>query len=145
MYLFVTKMVLFKLGKIENQPIPFWLQKGTKKCENLWNLFFRKLWPLSFQKTSQPCLDHVWNGFYALVKFGRNHPKVPFWPFFIKTDGATWDHKFWSKHRKNILRPDFESLRAILSISNFIFIYSCLFVTRTVFQAYIGKTEYWTQ
>ena len=85
--------------------------------------------------TSQPCLDHVWNGFYAMVKFDLNHPKVqfsPLWTILVKIDGSTWDHNFLSKHQKNILRPDFESLGSIFSISNFIFIFSCLFVTRTV-------------
>ena len=95
--------------------------------------------------TSQPCLNHVWNGFYALLKFGRNHSKVPCWPFFMKIDGATWDHKFWSRHRKNILRPDFESLGPILFISNFIFIFSCLFVTRTVSKACIAHLRYENQ
>ena len=40
LYLFVTKTVLFRLGKIENQPIPFWLQKGTKKCRNFMKIIF---------------------------------------------------------------------------------------------------------
>ena len=82
LYLFVTKTVLFRWGKIKNLPIPFWLQKSTKKCRNFIKIIFHQLWTLSFQMTSQPCLDHVWKGFYTLVKFGQNHPKVqslPFW------------------------------------------------------------------
>ena len=40
LYLFVTKTVLFRLGKIENLPIPFWLQKSTKKCRNFIKIIF---------------------------------------------------------------------------------------------------------
>ena len=40
LYLFVIKTVLFRLGKIENQPIPFWLQKSTKKCRNFIKIIF---------------------------------------------------------------------------------------------------------
>ena len=33
LYFFVTKKVLFRLRKIKNLPIPFWLQKSTKSVE----------------------------------------------------------------------------------------------------------------
>ena len=95
--LFVTKTVFFRLGKIENQPIPFWFQKSTKKCRNFIKIIFLATMDLSFQMTSQTCLDQAWNGFYAMVKFGLNHPKVPCSPFLtilVKIDGTTWDHKF---------------------------------------------------
>ena len=57
---------------------------------------------------------------------------MSFLPFFAKIHPSTSEYKFRTKHRRNILRPYFESLGSILSISNFIFIFWCLFVTQTV-------------
>ena len=50
---------------------------------------------------------------------------------FEKIHGAIKNHKIRSRRRKNILRSFFERLWSTLSISNFIFIFWCLFVTRT--------------
>ena len=82
---------------------------------------------LSFSK-------RFWNRFYVLVKFGQKQRKLSFLRFLVKIDPTTWKHKFRTKHRKNIPRPWFESLGSILSIFNIFIIFSCLFVTKTVFQ-----------
>ena len=68
------------------------------------------------------------------MKFGQKQPKMAFLRFLVKIDPATWDHKFRSKHRKNIPSSVFESLGSILSVFNIFIIFSCLFVTKTVFQ-----------
>ena len=49
------------------------------------------------------------------------------------------EYEFRTKHHRNILRPYFESLGSILSISNFIFIFWCLFVTQTVSSVWTGS------
>ena len=64
---------------------------------------------------------------------------MPFWRFLVKIHQAAWDHKFCSKHRRNILRPVFESLGSIFFIFNFIFTFSCLFVTKTVLMVSISE------
>ena len=59
--------------------------------------------------------------------------KIVIWPFLGTIHSAnSTEHKFRTKRRRNILRPDFESLGSTLSISNLIFIFQCLFVTQTV-------------
>ena len=58
--------------------------------------------------------------------------KSGFLAIFEKNDGATKNHKLRSRRRKNILRSFFERLRSTFSISNFIFVFWCLFVTQTV-------------
>ena len=57
--------------------------------------------------------------------------KSGFFAIFEKIDEAIENHKIRSRRRKNILRSFFERLWSTLSISNFIFIFWCLFVTRT--------------
>ena len=112
--------------------IPFWFQKGTKKYKNFMKIIFSKNMdsqlskgvPTIFRSFLERILasDVVWSKIAKiaiLACFGENHV-------------TTSEHKFRTKHRRNILRPDFESLGPILSISNFIFIFSCLFVTQTV-------------
>ena len=58
--------------------------------------------------------------------------KTGFFAFFEKSDGSTKNHKLRSGRRKNILRSFFGRLRSTFSISNFIFIFWYLFVTKTV-------------
>ena len=58
--------------------------------------------------------------------------KSGFFTIFEKIDGVIKNHKIRSKCRKNILRLFFERLRSTFSISNFIFIFLCFFVTQTV-------------
>ena len=58
--------------------------------------------------------------------------KSGFLAIFEKNDGATKNHKLRSRRRKNILRSFFERLRSTFSISNFIFVFWCIFVTQTV-------------
>ena len=58
--------------------------------------------------------------------------KSGFFAIFEKIDGAIKNHRIRSRRRKNILRSVFEWLRSTFSISNFIFISWCLFVTQTV-------------
>ena len=58
--------------------------------------------------------------------------KSGFFAIFEKIDEAIKNHKIRSRRRKNILRSVFERLRSTFSISNFIFIFWCLFVTQTV-------------
>ena len=70
-----------------------------------------------------------------------------FFRFLARTHPATSEHKFRTKHRRNILRPDFESLGSILFISNFIFIFWCLFVSQTVssvWTTHFGPQEWYT-
>ena len=57
----------------------------------------------------------------------------------MNTHVTTSEHDSRNKHRRNILRPDFESLGSILSISNFIFIFWCIFVTQTVSSAWLTQ------
>ena len=76
------------------------------------------------------------------MKFGQKQPKMAFLRFWVKIDAATWDYKFRSKHRKNIPSSFFESLGSILSVFNIFIIFSCLFVTKTVFQPLYAHFPY---
>ena len=58
-----------------------------------------------------------------MVDIGQKCNFAWFWRFLVKIHQATWDHKFCSKHRRNILRTDSESLNPILFISNFFHIF----------------------
>ena len=138
MCLFGTKTVLADFCFFAFWWIPFWLQKGTKKYEKLKTLNFPKSMELKLSKDVPTVFKTFLEQILCLVKFGHISPKVPFWSFLVKIDGATWNSKLWSKHRKNILRPVSDSLWSILFISNFFFIISCLFVTKTVSKAYIA-------
>ena len=76
-------------------------------------------------------LDRILSVFEIWWKSGKSG----FLAIFEKIDAASKNHKLRSGRRKNILRPFFERLWSTFSISNFIFIFSCLFVTWT---AYFG-------
>ena len=101
--------------------IPFWFQKGTKKCKILMKIIFlenmdfqlSKDVPTMFRSFLEQILgsDVVWSKI----------EKIEFLAIFFKIHRTTWEHKIRTKHRRNILKPDFESLGVILSISNFIF------------------------
>ena len=63
LYLFVTKTVLFRLGKFENLSIPFWLQKSTKKCRNFIKVSFSAIMESELSNDVptmfRSCLDRI--------------------------------------------------------------------------------------
>ena len=113
--------------------MPFWFQKGTKNWEIFWKIFFSQNVDFQLSKDIpimfQTFLEQILGSNVVRSKMAKN----VIFAIFRKIHPPTSEYKFPTKHHRNILRPDLESLGSILSISNFIFIFWCLFVTQTVF------------
>ena len=112
--------------------IPFWFQKGTKKYKIFMKIIFSKNMESQLSKDVPTIFRSFPEQIVASDEVWSKMAKLAILQFLAKTHLTTSEHKFRTKHRRNILRPDFESLEPILSISNFIFIFWCLFVTQTV-------------
>ena len=112
--------------------IPFWLQKGVKKWILLMQFTFSKNMNLKLSKDVPGMFKSFLERILSFFEICWKSEKNGFFAIFEKIDGAIKNHKIRSRCRKNILRSFFERLWSTFSISNFIFIFWCLFVTQTV-------------
>ena len=112
--------------------IPFWLQKGTK----MHNLLMHFIFPKNLDHKLSNDVPTILKAFLVriLSKFEIwwKSGKSGFLAIFAKIDAASKNRKLRSGRRKIDLRPFFERLWYTFSISNFIFMFWCLFVTQTV-------------
>ena len=117
---------------LENHAKPFWLQKGIKNWILLMQFIFSKNMDLKLSKDVPGMFKSFLERILSFFQIWWKSEKSGFLAIFEKNDGATKNHKLRSRRRKNILRSFFERLRSTFSISNFIFVFWCLFVTQTV-------------
>ena len=106
----------------------------TKRHKNAWKIYKNYFSKNMDRKLSndvpgmfKALLERILSFFEIWWKSGKSG----FLAIFAKIDAASKNHKLRPGRRKNILRPFFERLWSTLSISNFIFIFWCFFVTWT--------------
>ena len=117
------------------QYIPFWMQKSIKMYENLLEIHFYILCIPKGSKLNYKgvlTIRSIQNRFSYLCFFLKFCMKNRIFAQNRKIHPTLRLIKIWSRIRMTLSNTSIESLNSIFSISNFIFIFSCLFVTQTV-------------